>query len=176
MSRPAAGSLSSFPTPYQPRMPVKQKMALSLKSLMTTVLSAVPGSGVEGPSSTSSSSAAGGGGGGGAGAAGPARMEELFAKTDPATDGDDCLRDCDGCAVRYPRNWKVDEDDLLYGHVTAWSTHALVATGKADWVRDVADEKGSVMEAIKKADAPTNGVSGASFLYSMNASGLPDAL
>jgi hypothetical protein len=44
--------------------------------------------------------------------------------------------------------------------VKGWSTHLIVATGKTDWVRDVADEKGSIMEAVDKGDAkPSNGVS-----------------
>ncbi|GAB0134581.1 hypothetical protein EsDP_00002946 [Epichloe bromicola] len=86
-----------------------------------------------------------------------AARDELFAKTDPAADGDDCLRDCESCSVRYPRGFKIDEEDVLYGQVKGWSTHMVVGTGKTDWVRDVADEKGSVMEAIGKADGPTNG-------------------
>ncbi|KZL64353.1 sucrase ferredoxin-like family [Colletotrichum incanum] len=82
---------------------------------------------------------------------------ELFPKTDPAVDGDDCDHDCESCHVKYPKGFKIDESDELYGHVKGWSTHALVATGKSDWVRDVADEKGSVMEAIGKAASPSNG-------------------
>ncbi|KAJ0160379.1 Actin patches distal protein 1 [Colletotrichum tanaceti] len=82
---------------------------------------------------------------------------ELFPKTDPAIDGDDCDHDCESCHVKYPKGFSIDETDELYGHVKGWSTHALVATGKSDWVRDVADEKGSVMEAIGKAAAPSNG-------------------
>lgn len=110
-------------------------MAPSLKSLVSSVLG-------------------GGGGGGGDGSA----STRLFAKTDPAVDGDDCLRDCDSCTVRYPRGFSVDVDVQLYGHVKGWSTHVLVATSKADWVRDVADERGSVMEAVAAAPAPANGV------------------
>lgn len=86
-------------------------------------------------------------------------MGALFAKTDPAIDGDACLHDCASCSVKYPRGFKINEDDVLYGHVKAWSTHLLVGTGKTDWVRDVADEKGSVMEAVSKVASPTNGVS-----------------
>ncbi|KAL2873879.1 hypothetical protein SGCOL_010945 [Colletotrichum sp. CLE4] len=82
---------------------------------------------------------------------------ELFPKTDPAVDGEDCEHDCESCHVKYPKGFKIDEGDELYGMVKGWSTHALVATGKSDWVRDVADEKGSVMEAIGKAAAPSNG-------------------
>lgn len=129
------------------RMPVKQKMAVSLKSLVSSVLGAVPGGGglassiITGPASGT----------------GPAPMEALFARTRPEADGDECLRDCESCSVKYPRGFKVDEDDVLYGHVKGWSTHVLVGTGKADWVRDVADEKGSVMEAIDKAGGVTNG-------------------
>lgn len=50
--------------------------------------------------------------------------------------------------------------DKLYGNVNGWATHLLVATGKTDWVRDVADERGSLMEAIEKGGiVPSNGVS-----------------
>lgn len=115
-------------------MPVKQRMALSLKSLVGSVF-------------------------GGARSTGPPPPTELFAKTDPAKDGEECLHDCESCSVRYPRNFKIDEEDVLYGQIKGWSTHAIVGTGKTDWVRDVADEKGSVMEAIGRADAPSNGVS-----------------
>ena len=81
-------------------------------------------------------------------------------KVDPAVDGEDCNHDCESCAVHFPANFKVEQDDDLYGHVKAWSTHVIVATGKSDWVRDVADEKGSVMEAIdRSAVQPSNGVS-----------------
>ncbi|GJN72070.1 hypothetical protein PLICBS_006141 [Purpureocillium lilacinum] len=134
-SSPLPSSSSTAAAAAQ-RMPVKQKMAVSLKSLMSSVL---------------------GRGSSGSGAGATPGVTELFAKTDPARDGDECLHDCDSCTVRYPRGFKIDEEDLLYGHVKGWSTHVLVGTGKADWVRDVADEKGSVMEAIDRADAPTNG-------------------
>lgn len=50
-------------------------------------------------------------------------------------------------------------EDELFGHVNGWATHLLVATGKTDWVRDVADEKGSVMEAVDRGGVePSNGV------------------
>ncbi len=121
-------------------MPVKQKMAVSLKSFVSSVL--------------------GRGSSGGGDGSGPAPLLELFTKTDPAVDGDDCLHDCEGCSVKYPRNFAVDESDVLYGHVSEWQTHALVATSKTDWVRDSADEPGSVMQAIEQLhEKPTNGVS-----------------
>ena len=89
------------------------------------------------------------------------KTEELFPTTDPAVDGDDCLHDCASCSVKYPRKFEIDETEELYGHVKGWSTHLIVATGKTDWVRDVADEKGSIMEAVDRGDAkPSNGVSG----------------
>lgn len=114
--------------------PVKQKMAVSFKSLMSSVL----GRGADG---------------------GPTPILELFPKTDPAVDGDECLHDCEGCSVKYPRNFKVETEDDLYGHVKEWATHAIVATSKSDWVRDSADEKGSVMQAIDNAPhKPSNGV------------------
>ncbi|KAJ5133741.1 hypothetical protein N7448_001238 [Penicillium atrosanguineum] len=84
--------------------------------------------------------------------------ENLFVKPDPAVDGEDCLHDCATCTVKYPAKFDVDLEDKLYGQVNGWSTHLLVATGKSDWVRDVADETGSVMEAIEKGGVePSNG-------------------
>lgn len=96
--------------------------------------------------------------------------ESLFPKVDPAVDGEDCDHDCSSCVVKYPKGFKIEEDDKLYGYVKGWSTHILVATGKTDWVRDVADEKGSVMEAIeKKADVkPSNGVCRLNFVASQS--------
>ncbi|KAF2866878.1 Sucrase/ferredoxin-like-domain-containing protein [Massariosphaeria phaeospora] len=84
--------------------------------------------------------------------------DALFPTTDPAVDGEECLRDCASCVVKYPNKFSIDETEELYGHVNAWSTHLIVATGKTDWVRDVADEKGSVMEAVDKGNVkPSNG-------------------
>lgn len=88
------------------------------------------------------------------------KTEDLFPSTDPTIDGDDCLHDCSSCSVKYPRKFDIDETEELYGHVKGWSTHLIVATGKTDWVRDVADEKGSIMEAVDRgAVQPSNGVS-----------------
>ncbi|KAJ5679349.1 hypothetical protein N7462_007593 [Penicillium macrosclerotiorum] len=85
--------------------------------------------------------------------------DQLFTKVDPAIDGDECLHDCATCTVKYPAKFDVDYEDQLYGQVKGWATHVLVATGKSDWVRDVADEVGSVMEAIEKGGVePSNGV------------------
>lgn len=85
----------------------------------------------------------------------------LFPGTDPAIDGEDCLHDCETCTIKYPAKFSIDEEDQLYGHVGGWDTHLVVATGKTDWVRDVADEVGSVMEAVGKLkveEKPSNGV------------------
>lgn len=88
-----------------------------------------------------------------------AASDKLFTKPDPAVDGEECLHDCATCTVKYPAKFDVDFKDELYGQVKGWATHLLVATGKSDWVRDVADEKGSVMEAIEKGGVePSNGV------------------
>ena len=85
--------------------------------------------------------------------------DQLFKQPDPAVDGDECLHDCTTCTVKYPAKFDVDQEDELYGNVKGWATHLLVATGKSDWVRDVADEVGSVMEAIEKGGVePSNGV------------------
>jgi Sucrase/ferredoxin-like len=74
----------------------------------------------------------------------------LFPQTDAAVDGEECLHDCSSCTVHYPSKFSIDEEDKLYGHVKGWDTHLIVGTGKTDWVRDVTDEKGSVMEAVGK--------------------------
>ena len=83
----------------------------------------------------------------------------IFPKVDPAIDGEDCDHDCETCEVKLPKGWKIDTEEKLYGHVGGWATHMLVATGKTDWVKDVSDEKGSVMEAIRDCKVePSNGV------------------
>lgn len=85
---------------------------------------------------------------------------KLFPKVDPTVDGEDCDHDCASCTIHYPSKFSIDESEELYGKVKGWSTHMVVATGKTDWVRDVEDEKGSVMEAVGKCKVqPTNGVS-----------------
>ncbi|KAF1911371.1 Sucrase/ferredoxin-like-domain-containing protein [Ampelomyces quisqualis] len=86
------------------------------------------------------------------------KTEQLFPTTDPAIDGDECLHDCSSCTVKYPRKFEIDETEELFGHVKGFNTHLIVATGKTDWVRDVADEKGSIMEAVDKGSTkPSNG-------------------
>ncbi|KAF2642760.1 hypothetical protein P280DRAFT_468075 [Massarina eburnea CBS 473.64] len=84
--------------------------------------------------------------------------DALFPTTTPAVDGDDCSHDCSSCTIKYPSKFSIDETEELYGHIKGWSTHLVVATGKTDWVRDVADEPGSIMEAVDKgAVKPSNG-------------------
>lgn len=145
-SNGAAAGSSSFSAPRSAssaaagilRMPVKQKMAVGFKSLIDSAKKLAIGGQAEKKH---------------------ADIAELFPKVDPAVDGEDCDRDCDSCVVHYPRSFKIDEEDVLYGFVKGWSTHVLVATGKTDWVRDVADEKGSVMQAIGNSKVePSNGV------------------
>lgn len=93
------------------------------------------------------------------GAFSKASQGALFPKVDPAVDGEDCDHDCASCTIQYPSKFKIEEDDKLYGHINGWATHLIVATGKTDWVKDVQDEKGSVMEAVGKCgENPTNGV------------------
>jgi len=120
-------------------MPLKQKMATGFRSLLQGARKLTLGENGTGPA--------------------PAKMADLFRATEAEVDGEDCLHDCDSCAVHLPRGFKIDESDVLYGFIKGWSTHVLVATGKTDWVRDVADEKGSVMQALGKGTAPSNGVS-----------------
>ena len=78
------------------------------------------------------------------------QADALFQKVDAEIDGEDCLHDCASCTEQLPRKWEIDEDDKLYGHVNGWETHLIVGTGKTDWVRDVTDEKGSLMQAVGK--------------------------
>ncbi|KAI9788342.1 MAG: hypothetical protein M1816_006945 [Peltula sp. TS41687] len=74
----------------------------------------------------------------------------LFPPVDPLIDGPGCDQACSTCTLEYPKSFSIDEDDPLYGQVTGWATHVLVATGKTDWTRDVEDEKGSLTEALVK--------------------------
>lgn len=76
---------------------------------------------------------------------------DLFPATRPEVDGEECLHDCTSCTTHYPARFSIDTSDKLYGHVKGWNTHLIVGTGKTDWVRDVTDEKGSVMQAVGKA-------------------------
>ncbi|KAH8599884.1 Sucrase/ferredoxin-like-domain-containing protein [Bisporella sp. PMI_857] len=133
LAHPARGTVPS----------TKQKMAGTLKSFLVSAKQTISGASTPAPSTPGENTP----------------IDKLFPKVNPKVDGDDCDHDCESCHVNYPKGFKIDEDDLLYGYVKGWSTHILVATGKTDWVRDVADEKGSVMEAIgKKADVkPNNG-------------------
>ncbi|KAI0169052.1 actin patches distal protein [Hypoxylon sp. FL1284] len=88
---------------------------------------------------------------------GSAKASDLFRHTTPEVDGDDCAHDCSSCTVKYPRSFKVEQTHPLYGNLKPFSTHVLVATSKSDWLRDVEDERGSVMEAFGKAGKPSNG-------------------
>lgn len=135
---------------HAPVPPLKQKMALGLKSFFGGARKLALGDEAAG--------------------AGPlegkaATTDALFPRTTPDVDGDDCTHDCESCNVKYPRHFKIEESDVLYGHIKGWSTHVLVATGKSDWVRDVEDEKGSVMQAIGRAEKPENGVCSCSLLF-----------
>ncbi|KAF3164260.1 hypothetical protein TWF106_003401 [Orbilia oligospora] len=69
----------------------------------------------------------------------------------------DCDQECHSCTIKYPANFKIEEGSDLWQTGDEWATHLIVATGKSDWVRNVSDEKGSIMEAISKAKKPTNG-------------------
>lgn len=120
------------------------KMSATIKSLLNTALESISGASTPAPGTPPNATT----------------LEDLFPKVDPAIDGDDCDHDCEHCEVQLPKGFKINEDDKLYGYVKGWSTHVLVATGKTDWVRDVEDEKKSVMEAFGKSNVkPRNGVS-----------------
>ncbi|KAK3707582.1 hypothetical protein LTR37_012077 [Vermiconidia calcicola] len=90
--------------------------------------------------------------------------DALFSRTKAEIDGEECLHDCETCSVHLPRGFKIDEDDKF--------RHLIVATGKTDWVRDVADEKGSVMEAIGAHDKEVE--EGGKLMLSASNMDLPD--
>lgn len=75
-------------------------------------------------------------------------IDALFPKTTAEVDGEECLHDCEGCSIKYPKKWSIDEEDKLYGGINGFSRHLIVATGETDWVRAVEDVPGSVMEAV----------------------------
>jgi len=78
---------------------------------------------------------------------------------------DACNHDCSACPSTsgsgYGRQFDkigVDHSGSLWGLVNAYSTHVIVATGKSDWIRDVKEIPGSLMEALhKRAKEAKNG-------------------
>ena len=58
----------------------------------------------------------------------------LFPPTTPKVDGEQCVRDCDGCVSKLPAKVLIDESKHLYGHLKPFQRHLLVATGRSDWV------------------------------------------
>ncbi|KAK4545930.1 hypothetical protein LTR36_002494 [Oleoguttula mirabilis] len=97
--------------------------------------------------------------------------DALFPRTKAEVDGEDCLHDCQSCTIHYPKKFSIDEDDKLYGEIKGWARHVIVATGKTDWVRDVEEEKGSVMEAVGKHGGE---VQGGKLMLSASNMPLPD--
>ena len=88
----------------------------------------------------------------------PRNPDYIFPQVNPKEDGEDCLKDCSDCTVKCPSNVKIDTVRPLYGHIKQFHTHALVATGKNDWIEKVEHEKGSLMEAFKSVGGSKNGV------------------
>lgn len=86
-----------------------------------------------------------------------AQHKSIFPATDPSIDGEDCLRDCASCSVKYPSRWKINEDIPMYGLVKGWSRHILVATGKSDWKREPSAEEGSLCEALETVRGKVEG-------------------
>lgn len=76
------------------------------------------------------------------------------------TDADECDHDCAACPQVAPDGSSgygkafdkigVDHDGELWGGVKKYSRHVIVATGETDWIRDVDEIPGSVMEALKE--------------------------
>lgn len=84
--------------------------------------------------------------------AGTATKESIFPLVSKEVDGDNCDRDCEGCPG-YGRAFEkigIETDTELWGETKEYANHIIVATGETDWIRDVGDIKGSVMEALKK--------------------------
>jgi hypothetical protein len=59
---------------------------------------------------------------------------DLFPKTDPEIDGEECLHDCESCSVKYPAKFSIEESAHLYGHIKPFYRHLIVATDSSDWV------------------------------------------
>ncbi|KAL7273804.1 hypothetical protein RUND412_003312 [Rhizina undulata] len=89
-----------------------------------------------------------------------ATPETLFPVVSKETDGEECLHDCEGCPG-YGRAFDkigIEEEEKLWGGVKKYSTHVIVATGETDWIRDVEEIKGSVMQALAgESDKIENG-------------------
>jgi len=92
-----------------------------------------------------------------------ATKESLFP---PIPADEECNHDCNGCPISdsgsgYGKAFDkigINTTDALGGQVKPYSTHVIVATGKTDWIRDVEDIEGSVMEALAgKRAAVENG-------------------
>lgn len=83
---------------------------------------------------------------------------DFFFVVDKEIDGEDCDCDCSNCVVQYLKLFKIDEIDVFYGFVKGWSMYVLVVMGKLDWVCDVVDEKGSIMQVILYVKVFSNGV------------------
>ena len=98
---------------------------------------------------------------------------DLFPPTNPTTDGEECLHDCATCTVQYPKKFSIDETDKLYGHVKGFNVHLIVGTGKSDWVRDVTDEKHSVMQAVGRVGLEVGGHMGKKGRVMLSASDFP---
>jgi (2Fe-2S) ferredoxin len=70
---------------------------------------------------------------------------------------DACNHDCSACPSTSESGYGRQFDRIgvahggdLWGLVKAYSTHVIVATGKSDWIRDVEDIPGSLMQALRK--------------------------
>jgi hypothetical protein len=93
--------------------------------------------------------------------AGTVTKETLFPLVSKEADGDDCDHDCEGCPG-YGRAFEkigIETEAELWGRTKRYANHIVVATGEMDWIRDVEDIKGSVMEALNnKSGMLENGV------------------
>ncbi|KAI5837454.1 Sucrase/ferredoxin-like-domain-containing protein [Morchella snyderi] len=77
-----------------------------------------------------------------------------------AAEAEECDHDCAACPQVAPDGTSgygrafdkigVDHDEELWGGVKKYSRHVIVATGEMDWIRDVEEIPGSVMEALKE--------------------------
>lgn len=77
----------------------------------------------------------------------------FFPKVNPAKDGPECLQDCADCTTQFPSKVKVETSKPLYGHIKAFNSHVLIATGRSDWKEKVEQEKGTLMEAFEQSSA-----------------------
>ncbi|ODQ66234.1 hypothetical protein NADFUDRAFT_45759 [Nadsonia fulvescens var. elongata DSM 6958] len=61
--------------------------------------------------------------------------------------------DCESCegTAAFPSSVSVDMESELWQSTKPWALQMLISTGKSDWIHSIADEKGSMAQALEKS-------------------------